>query len=151
MFISIPYRIYSSVGNSFACVDGYYLDGTTNSCIKCEPNCKLCTGVNKCTACSSGFYVSSGTCLRCPYNCIDCNSSGACTSCVSSAITRNNNYPLCTCLSGYFETCNHPPFILPISFIFFCFCIIFAKTQSHRIAQNVIVYAKHAKTQAKLV
>lgn len=64
-----------------SCVDGTYLDLTTNTtCISCAPNCASCNS-SGCVNCSGGFSNIAGTCvyqdtcstfLNMDINCADC-------------------------------------------------------------------------------
>jgi hypothetical protein len=52
----------------------------------CTNDCLLCKGTSSsCTACSSGFYLTSnpGSCLRCMTNCIRCTKAETCDCCRS--------------------------------------------------------------------
>ena len=64
----------------------------------CTTNCNICTNTN-CTACISGYYLSSGNCLVCvDPNCDTCDSNGTlCTVCKSGYGLRINDSLCVSC------------------------------------------------------
>ena len=66
------------------CRNGFFIS-PTGSCSICTHNCLLCLSVSSsCTACHSGFYLTSrptGSCLNCMSKCLRCTSSTTCDCC----------------------------------------------------------------------
>ena len=66
------------------CKNGYVVT-ESGSCTICTNNCLLCTGTSSsCTACRSGFYLTSkptGSCLQCMNKCLRCTSGSTCDCC----------------------------------------------------------------------
>ncbi|KAL4454000.1 hypothetical protein ABPG74_003883 [Tetrahymena malaccensis] len=113
--------------NNCDCIDGYYDDGKSKECQKCDEKCFSCTQKGKCLKClsndSNNFSVlvdSNGNCLckdgyylddslqckKCPYNCKTCQNNNECLSCnedqnyFRKQIDKSNK---CECQQGYYD------------------------------------------------
>jgi hypothetical protein len=102
--------------------NGYYLDETTNTCIKCNSPCNECSRNSTCINCISGYYLAeyltNNNCInQCPVGyypleniCKQCNP--LCTSCLSNSTDcmscipgayylKDKNQCLTKCAEGY--------------------------------------------------
>lgn len=103
-----------------ACPIYYYNSNSNNSCIACNPPCKICSNATACLSCSTGYldnttctltcnstsYISSSfQCTLCPSPCISCYSPSYCLSCSLPYLLYNNSCItsiLCTNKTGYY-------------------------------------------------
>ena len=68
------------------CLDRQFKDSNEMKCVDCSENCLTCTGINKCTECSSKFFLENGGCTSCPVQCAECTSLSICQSCQDAAL-----------------------------------------------------------------
>jgi len=73
-------------GHCLTCQENYYLQTDSFSCL---------------SACSNGYYPSSGRCIQCKNNCSTCTSASSCQSC-NSGFTLINEICTLGCYSGFF-------------------------------------------------
>jgi proprotein convertase subtilisin/kexin type 5 len=108
-----------------SCPAGKFFDGT-NSCVDCEVECAVCTGLAACTQCKdtttgfmtassgvcscvTGYYFNTSTnlCTACGQGCASCDSATSCT-CMANATHQTGT---CDCNSEFYwegsfcETC----------------------------------------------
>ena len=57
-------------------------------CLSCNSACYTCSGLNECTACNKGYFLSNNVCQTnvCEPSCDSCNGplNSNCLSCISS-------------------------------------------------------------------
>ena len=99
-----------------ACIDRYYLQPSNSTCSRCPgaPQCITCDPQNPdtCTACSSGFFLSSGSCTACPTGCSQCDNANKCTQLGEGGktiITEGNTTFIAVCNSGCSECSSSDP------------------------------------------
>jgi hypothetical protein len=116
------FRVLS--GNSCVCKSlGYYDDGVSPICPKCDITCKTCSGgtASDCTSCDSvffrTFYINScpcndgyyhnsiATCAVCSYTCKTCSGSGTlkCLTCENAKFRYIQSDSSCQCMTGYYD------------------------------------------------
>ncbi|KAL4463260.1 hypothetical protein ABPG74_007261 [Tetrahymena malaccensis] len=99
----------SDLQNNCSCIDGYYMDSQTKTCLKCLPQCKTCSGTkDNCTSCnsldqqiptcdcvdSSYFLNKQYQCQKCSEKCDSCAmDENYCTTCSQ----HRKNPPYCDC------------------------------------------------------
>lgn len=100
-----------------ACDNGYfYKEISSNPCVQCSANCRVCKNETECIEANVGYYVDSTTkqpvacsvttCAYCPSNsCVECKlnytlSNNQCTQCADNCLRCKDNK--CTfCKAGY--------------------------------------------------
>jgi Tfp pilus assembly protein PilW len=55
-----------------SCADGFVLNSTTSTCLRCKGQCKSCASsdLTTCTDCFKGTYLNSGGCSLCSSSCL---------------------------------------------------------------------------------
>lgn len=97
------------------CEAGYFLQEDVPNdggvCNKCFKGCKLCTSINACQACISGYYFIrdedddtdkiKGICKPCHVNCKECTSPISCTRCEDGFVKQLDKCEACdsSCLT----------------------------------------------------
>ncbi|KAL4442386.1 hypothetical protein ABPG74_005727, partial [Tetrahymena malaccensis] len=123
------HRNYVGSLKQCSCVDGFYDDPVSQSCVACDLSCQTCQGggPSNCLTCNLSqnnrvFNTVTGLCQciqgtfnipnqarcgPCHYSCQDCSSStssSACTSCsASNQRTYNSFTNRCDCNDGYYD------------------------------------------------
>ncbi|EAR92769.2 EGF-like domain protein (macronuclear) [Tetrahymena thermophila SB210] len=124
---SLFFRKQIGSQNNCDCIDGYFDDGKSKECQKCDDNCLSCNQKGKCLQCASnninnfsGLVDTNGNCLcqdgyylddtfqckKCPYYCKTCQNSIQCLSCNNDqnyyrqSIDKSNK---CECQQGFYD------------------------------------------------
>lgn len=105
------------------CPDGSYAvtSISTNLCLKCINNCRICQSATYCLTCISGTYLDTNThscidycpvgyyidvsigCIQCPVNCLTCvyNNRVICITCAFGYMMQDGGYCVSSCNDGY--------------------------------------------------
>ena len=96
------HRVYKAPTHTCPCIDGYFDNGSIETCLICHTWCTKCTTAasTTCTACAANYFLkldvtscyatcpnyffgktSTMTCEACSSHCITCTSATVCTSC----------------------------------------------------------------------
>ncbi|KAL4482496.1 hypothetical protein ABPG72_001472 [Tetrahymena utriculariae] len=100
---------FSELQNECQCIDGYYMNKNSKTCLKCLPQCKTCSGTrDNCTQCNSSnqqtpscrcidssyFLSQQQQCQKCSEKCNSCvMNESYCTTCSQN----RKNPPNCDC------------------------------------------------------
>ncbi|ELP92040.1 protein serine/threonine kinase, putative [Entamoeba invadens IP1] len=114
----------SSSFDCLRCIDNYYFDSNTRSCLKCSPECKTCLSTaTTCLSCYNETYLSDGTCksndnlvgicdkLSITGGCVICadkyyRSGFECFECSSKCATCQDKETCYTCAESFYMTIN---------------------------------------------
>ncbi|ELP92534.1 hypothetical protein EIN_217140, partial [Entamoeba invadens IP1] len=114
----------SSSFDCLRCIDNYYFDSNTRSCLKCSPECKTCLSTaTTCLSCYNETYLSDGTCksndnlvgicdkLSITGGCVICadkyyRSGFECFKCSSKCATCQDKETCYTCAESFYMTIN---------------------------------------------
>ncbi|KAL4470078.1 hypothetical protein ABPG72_008737 [Tetrahymena utriculariae] len=123
------HRNYDASQKKCSCVDGFYDDPVSQSCVSCDPSCQTCQGggPNNCLTCNLSqnnrvYNIATGLCQciegtfnvsnqarcgPCHYSCQACSSSTASNACISCSAsnqrTYNSSTNRCDCNDGYYD------------------------------------------------
>lgn len=82
-----------------SCSDGFVLDSTTSTCLRCGGQCQSCssTALSTCLNCFSGTFLASGSCNLCNVTCRECSeTANNCTSCPAGLVPSGGSCVTCT-------------------------------------------------------
>jgi len=89
-----------NVACNYTCIDRYYPDSSTSTCLPCIHPCQLCTSAFICSTCVDPLlFLVNGSCLSCSSPCLSC--SGLRTTCTACQTNSSSPYLVnSTCLAS---------------------------------------------------